>query len=96
MKPQIPTKTHWSLDTMRTINDLTPEIKCKAFDPGWFLLRERLARVDAVVSALERIVAACEDGPPRALAGRTVLCNELRESKRALAAIAEDVTKGGS
>jgi len=31
----------WTLETMRIINDLTPNIKGKAFDPGWFLLRQR-------------------------------------------------------
>lgn len=32
----------WSLETMRVINELTREIKGKAFDPDWFLLRQRL------------------------------------------------------
>jgi hypothetical protein len=32
----------WSLETMRIINELTPDIKGKAFEPDWFLLRQRL------------------------------------------------------
>ena len=32
----------WSFQTMKMINDLTPDIKGKAFDPRWFLLRQRL------------------------------------------------------
>lgn len=32
----------WSRETMIIINDLTPLIEDKAFDPNWFLLRNRL------------------------------------------------------
>ena len=37
------------------INKLTPEIKGKAFDPGWFELRQRLEQADKYKSALEHI-----------------------------------------
>jgi hypothetical protein len=39
-------KLPWSETTMRMINDLTPSITGKAFDPGWFKLRERFEQVD--------------------------------------------------
>ena len=32
----------WAVETMMMINKLTPQIEGKAFDPGWFVLRERL------------------------------------------------------
>lgn len=32
----------WALETMQIINRLTSNIKDKAFDPDWFLLRQRL------------------------------------------------------
>ena len=31
----------WSAETMKIINRMTPDIKGKAFDPDWFLLRQR-------------------------------------------------------
>ena len=36
----------WTLQTMRKINELTPEIKGKAFDPDWFLLRQRFETME--------------------------------------------------
>ena len=38
--------TSWAEKTMSIINDLTPDIKNKAFDPDWFLLRRRLERFE--------------------------------------------------
>lgn len=32
----------WAIKTMEMINDLTPDIKGKAFSPDWCLLRQRL------------------------------------------------------
>jgi hypothetical protein len=32
----------WLMQSMQKINDLTPNITGKAFDPDWFLLREHL------------------------------------------------------
>jgi hypothetical protein len=32
----------WLRDAMRMINELTPDVKEKAFDPDWFLLRQHL------------------------------------------------------
>lgn len=37
----------WTRETMSTINRLTPSIKGKAFDPDWFLLRQRLEQAEA-------------------------------------------------
>jgi hypothetical protein len=36
----------WAIETMCKINDLTPDIKGKAFDPDWFLLRQRLEEAE--------------------------------------------------
>ena len=36
----------WTLETMQIINKLTPEIKGKAFDPDWFLLRQRFEQME--------------------------------------------------
>lgn len=36
----------WSLETMRIINSLTTSIKDKAFEPEWFLLRQRLEQFE--------------------------------------------------
>ncbi len=46
------TKGHtlWSVETMRLINDVTTSIKGKAFDPDWFLLRQRFEAVDAIAA----------------------------------------------
>ena len=62
----------WSSVTMATINRMTPNITSKAFDPDWFLLRERFERVDALeaehaallarMKNLEQLnVDACDD-----------------------------------
>ena len=46
----------WAQETMHIINTLTPDIKGKAFDPDWFLLRQRLEQIEAERdSALARI-----------------------------------------
>lgn len=37
----------WTLDTMEMINTLTPTVKGKAFDPDWFLLRQRLEQIES-------------------------------------------------
>jgi hypothetical protein len=57
-KPNEPTseevekrKLTWAEETMLAINKLTPDIKGKAFDPDWFLLRERLEEFEARQSA---------------------------------------------
>jgi len=36
----------WAIETMCKINDLTLDIKGKAFDPDWFLLRQRLEEAE--------------------------------------------------
>ena len=37
----------WAMETMQIINKLTPDITGKAFDPDWFLLRQRLEEFEA-------------------------------------------------
>lgn len=37
----------WTLETMAIINKLTPDVKDKAFDPDWFLLRQRFEQFEA-------------------------------------------------
>lgn len=39
----------WATKTMDMINKLTPDIKGKAFDPDWFLLREKLEEAGRVM-----------------------------------------------
>jgi hypothetical protein len=39
-------KYPWTLETMQKINDLTPTITGKAFDPDWFLLRQRFEQAE--------------------------------------------------
>lgn len=41
-KPTSGTDSKWLFDTMQMINRLTSDIKGKAFDPDWFLLRQQL------------------------------------------------------
>lgn len=36
----------WALETMKIINELTPMITGKAFDPDWFLLRQRFEQME--------------------------------------------------
>lgn len=43
----------WSEQTMIAINAMTEEIKGKAFDPNWFLLRQRLEVVDLLIITLK-------------------------------------------
>lgn len=37
-----PDAPKWAIETMQMINTMTPDIKGKAFEPDWFLLRQRL------------------------------------------------------
>lgn len=41
----------WTVETMRIINELSPDIKGKPFDPDWFLLRQRLEAFEDRVNA---------------------------------------------
>lgn len=41
-----PQTASWTEETMTIINKLTPDIKGKAFDPGWFLLRQRFEEME--------------------------------------------------
>ena len=45
--------TGWAKETMMMINRLTPEIKGKAFDPGWFMLRQRLEAIEERLRIVE-------------------------------------------
>lgn len=36
----------WTRETMRLINELTPDVKGKAFDPDWFLLKQRFEQLE--------------------------------------------------
>jgi hypothetical protein len=44
-------KYPWALETMQIINRLTPDMKDKAFDPDWFLLRQRLEEFEAALAS---------------------------------------------
>lgn len=51
----------WSEATMSLINDITKEIKFKAFDPDWFLLRQRLEGVDVLQQRITDLEALLRD-----------------------------------
>lgn len=60
----------WAMETMQIINAMTPEITGKAFDPEWFLLRQRLEEIgterDSLredVAKLRRMLAMAYSGP---------------------------------
>ena len=40
----------WAEETMMLINKLTPDIKGKAFDPDWFMLRQRFEEAERVMN----------------------------------------------
>ena len=44
--PTEATPTSWTIETMRIVNEMTPDIKGKPFDPDWFLLRQRFEEIE--------------------------------------------------
>lgn len=48
----------WSVETMQLINRLTPDINGKAFDPDWFLLRQRLEAMETCNSQMLAVLRA--------------------------------------
>lgn len=50
----------WSEETIAQINKLTPDIKGKAFDPAWFLLRQRFEQIDYAVEENAQLKAQLE------------------------------------
>jgi hypothetical protein len=46
----------WTLETMRIINELTPSISGKAFDPDWFLLRQRFEQLEDALRDRDRFI----------------------------------------
>ena len=52
-----PNWNNWTLGTMQMINDLTPNIQGKAFNPDWFLLRNRFDERDRELAALQKDAA---------------------------------------
>lgn len=56
----------WAVETMEAINRLTPNIEGKAFDPDWFLLRQRLEAMEnshsAMMACLKSIVEHIDSG----------------------------------
>ena len=60
--PEIPADLQtWLAETMAEINRLTPDIKGKAFDPDWFLLRQRFEQVIWRIALLTRENAALRE-----------------------------------
>lgn len=41
----------WAEETMMLINKMTPNIEGKAFDPDWFLLRQRLEEAESIMTS---------------------------------------------
>ena len=66
-------------ETMRMINVLTPQITGKAFDPGWFLLRQRFDEVDRLrraqpdVPSVELLATAIHEFKHKGMPGRLTL-----------------------
>lgn len=50
----------FSIKIIEMVNNLTPNIQGKAFDPDWFLLRQELERVDESVNQHAALVAVAE------------------------------------
>lgn len=48
-------ETTWALETMLEINRLTPDIHGKAFDPDWFLLRQRFEKAELKLAEFGQI-----------------------------------------
>src|ERR1035437_3375572 len=77
-------RSPWTVETMRIINTLTPEIKGKAFDSDWFLLRQRFEEFEEAKNAVAK-EAAC----PCCKAGTTLErkpCQECKGSGLAIVA----------
>jgi len=53
-KSQDPLSLGWAIETMIMINKLTPDIKHKAFDPGWFLLKQRLEEAERLMNIVKK------------------------------------------
>jgi hypothetical protein len=47
-------KLLWTKETIQIINKLTPDIKGKAFEPDWFLLRQRFEQIEEKLLLAER------------------------------------------
>lgn len=57
----------WSVQTMQMINELTSTIEGKAFDPGWFELRQRFEQVDSLKGQLAEAQATSANILKRAI-----------------------------
>lgn len=51
-------KQGWAIETIEMINKLTPDVIGKAWDPGWFLLRQHLERAELAVNSHAALLAA--------------------------------------
>lgn len=69
-KCRSPVKPEWALETMALINTLTPTIEGKAFNPDWFMLRQRFESMEYEVIRLRnqvKIPRACDQDEINAL-----------------------------
>jgi len=77
----------WTAATMAEINRLTPDIDGKAFEPGWFLLRQRLenfaAHAEDLRHALERLAREARMFRDYGY-GREHLTNAILDAQRVL------------
>jgi len=68
---------------MTEINRLTPQVTGKAFDPDWFLLRERLEKLEVMLNAgadaLEETLLPIEPDPSKAMDYAKTLLPVTRE-----------------
>lgn len=65
----------WSWETMQMVNRLTPHISGKAFDPGWFVLRNRLEEFERAYLKLaeENAAPSAQELAARDLEWRTAM-----------------------
>jgi hypothetical protein len=51
----------WTIETMRIVNELTPDIHGRAFDPDWFLLRQRFEQMEEKYSEMLELLETIEN-----------------------------------
>lgn len=79
--PAAPTPcANWLCETMDIINKLTPDIKGKAFNADWFLLRQRFEQRESERADLERALSAERERAEKAEAAITRIWTTIPSS----------------
>lgn len=84
----------WTLETMRLVNYLTPHIQGKAFDPDWFLLRQRFEEVESERDRARQEYVDCCNSAARLRTALEIACGsgKFADPKRAAERILAAVT----